>query len=567
MPKRLRSRLPPTSSCAASVRAVRVLVTGASGFVGRHLVEACEHAGDEVVGLARGPAPDGERAWIAADLRDGAAAARALREARPERVYHLAAAASVAKSWEDPPATVEANLLATVNLLEAAAVEAPGARVLFAGSSEGYGPVPRERQPVTEDEPLRPQNPYAASKAACDVLAGFYGDGRGLDVVRTRAFNHAGPGQSDTYVVASFARQIAEAEAAGLAELELLTGDLRPRRDFTDVRDVVRAYRLALERAPAGVYNVCRGTSAAVGDILAGLARHTRLAVEQRTDSTRLRKQEVMEIRGSHDRLTEATGWQPEIELDTTLADTLGWWRERVAGRVATMSRRALITGITGQDGSYLADLLLEKDYEVHGMVRRSSTEPSERRAAVRDEVVAPHRRPARRALAHARARRLPSPTRSTTWPARRSSRRRGATRCAPPSPPAAAVARLLEAVRRVVPEARFYQASSSEIFGLAGSAPQNEDTPVRPRTPYGAAKAYGHFLTVTYRESLRPFRQLGDPLQPRVAAARTRVRDAQGHARRGRDQARPRHASSPSATSTPSATGATRATTSRPCG
>jgi GDP-4-dehydro-6-deoxy-D-mannose reductase len=149
-------------------------------------------------------------------------------------------------------------------------------------------------------------------------------------VVRTRAFNHAGPGQDERYVVAAFARQIALAEAEGLESVEIATGDLRPRRDFTDVRDVARAYWLALDRAPAGVYNVCSGEAVAVADILSALARQARLQVEQRTDPDRLRATDVMEIRGSHERITGATGWRPEIPLEQTLGDALDDWRARV---------------------------------------------------------------------------------------------------------------------------------------------------------------------------------------------------------------------------------------------
>jgi GDP-4-dehydro-6-deoxy-D-mannose reductase len=189
---------------------------------------------------------------------------------------------------------------------------------------------------VGEDHPLRPGNPYAVSKAAVDMLTSLYRDAHGLRVTSTRAFNHAGPGQSDDYVVSAFARQIAEGEARGGERIEIVTGSLEPRRDFTDVRDVVRAYWLALERAEPGVYNVGSGGATAIADILAGLAAHSRLAVEQRTDPAKLRPHEVMEIRASHDKLTQATGWRPEIPLETTLRDTLDWWRERVAAGVSS---------------------------------------------------------------------------------------------------------------------------------------------------------------------------------------------------------------------------------------
>jgi GDP-4-dehydro-6-deoxy-D-mannose reductase len=299
--------------------AARVLITGGTGFVGRHLAEHCATHGDDVMPAGRA---DG-------DLTDAAAADRLVERSEPERVYHLAARASVAESWRDARATIDANVASTFNVLDAVGRLAPGARVLFAGTGEVYGPVPPERQPISEEEPPRPRNPYAASKAAAELLAGFFVDAHALHVVRTRAFNHAGPGQSDRYVVAAFARQIAEAETARRDEVDIATGDLRPRRDFTDVRDVVRAYRLALEEAPAGAYNVCSSEAVSIADILAGLARHARVRVGQRTDPERVRAGEVMEIRGSHQLITKATGWSPEIPFERTLGDALDWWRAR----------------------------------------------------------------------------------------------------------------------------------------------------------------------------------------------------------------------------------------------
>jgi len=296
---------------------MRALITGAAGFVGGHLWAYAAERGAELVGPSREEL----------DLLDAAAVRRLVAGFRPEAVFHLAALASVGQSWSEPAETLDNNMRATLNLLEAVRAEVPEAVVLAAGSGEQYGPVAEDRLPVGEDEPFRPQNPYAVSKASADLLAGFYADAHGLRVVRTRAFNHAGPGQSDAYVVAAFARQIAEAERAGLEELVIETGNLAPRRDFTDVRDVVRAYWLAVEQGVPAIYNVCSGVSVPVADILARLADLTDLRVEQRTDPARLRKHEVMDIRGSHERLTEATGWQPEIALETTLADTLDWWR------------------------------------------------------------------------------------------------------------------------------------------------------------------------------------------------------------------------------------------------
>jgi GDP-4-dehydro-6-deoxy-D-mannose reductase len=173
------------------------------------------------------------------------------------------------------------------------------------------------------------------SKAAVDLLAGLYADAHGLDVIRARAFNHCGPGQSAAYVVADFASQIADAEADKRSVIRLRTGDLRPRRDFTDVRDIVRAYWLASELAPPGIYNVCSGRATPITDILTLLAAQSPLELDQQVDPQRLRQHEVMEIRGSHAKLTAATGWEPEISLERTLQETLEWWRERVAAGAA----------------------------------------------------------------------------------------------------------------------------------------------------------------------------------------------------------------------------------------
>lgn len=302
-----------------------IFITGASGFVGQHLAALCAQHGEDVFGPSREEL----------ELLDADAVRQAVAQVKPDHVFHLAADASVAQSWDEPGSVIDNNVRSTLHLLEAVRTEAPEASLLIACSGEEYGrPV---ELPMTEEHPLRPQNPYATSKSMTDLLAGFYADAHGLRVVRTRAFNHAGPGQSDTYVVSSFARQIAEAEASQPADGRVVvsTGNAEARRDFSDVRDVVRAYwMLAVERGEAGVFNVCSGQAIAVSDILTGLAEHTPLDVERRTDPSRLRDNEVMEIRGSHDKLTEATGWRPEIDFSHTLRDTLDWWRERVAAGV-----------------------------------------------------------------------------------------------------------------------------------------------------------------------------------------------------------------------------------------
>ena len=322
---------------------MRVLITGAGGFAGRHLCALWASERAEITGLGRrdlssAEFPAGLERYLCCDLEDSRQTAGAVSAERPDLVFHLAGQASVGNSWKDPGATIRGNLATTINLLEALRRHAPRARVLIACSGEEYGA--HNDLPVTEEHPLRPQNPYAVSKAAADHAAALYHEAHGMHVVRMRAFNHAGPGQSDAHVVSKLARQIAESEAVAAegASAEIVTGGLDVRRDFTDVRDVVRAYRLALEHAEPGAYNVCSGRSVSIRAILSGLSDHAEVEVVQRTDPAQLREREVHEIRGSHEKLARATGWSPEIPLERTLADTLEWWRSRVGAKLTSLA-------------------------------------------------------------------------------------------------------------------------------------------------------------------------------------------------------------------------------------
>jgi GDP-4-dehydro-6-deoxy-D-mannose reductase len=294
------------------VPAGRAFVTGASGFVGQHLVALLDGA----------VAPS----HAELDLLNAEDVRRAVATAAPERVFHLAALASVARSWDEPRTVVRDNLAMTLNLLDAVREEAPDAAVVVAGSSEVYGPP--ERLPVTENDPLRPQSPYAVSKAACDLLAGQYADAYGLRVVRVRAFNQAGPGQTDEYVVGTIARQVAQAEADAAGEALIRTGNPDSARDFTDVRDTVRAYVSATD-LPSGIYNVCSGHATRVRSLVELARRAARVEVRHEVDAQRVRRHDVPEVRGSAQRLAAATGWRPEIPLEVTVADAIAYWRER----------------------------------------------------------------------------------------------------------------------------------------------------------------------------------------------------------------------------------------------
>lgn len=290
---------------------MRVLVTGSRGFVGPWLIRHMSRYGDEVLEL---PA--------ATDITDAAALADAIAPLEPEAICHLAAQSSVQRSWDDPVGTFNVNAFGTLNLCSAVARLTPVPRLLLVSSAEVYGRVPRERMPVGEEEPFAPATPYAASKAAAEMVGLQAWLGRGVEVVCARAFNHTGPGQPRGFVVPDLAAQVAQAARGELDRVT--TGNLEVRRDITDVRDVVRAYRLLLVHGePGKAYNVCRGEAVLVSDLLRQLMRIAEVEVPVWADPARARPADVPTHVGNPERLRALTGWEPEIPLDQTLADVL----------------------------------------------------------------------------------------------------------------------------------------------------------------------------------------------------------------------------------------------------
>jgi len=302
----------------------RVLVTGANGFVGGYLCpHLAENGYDVVCGVSGGAAPMYPARNF--DLCDPSSVDGLVQWAdAPDAIVHLAGIAYIPEAAKSPAGVMDVNLLGTVRLIEAMRKHAPRARVLYIGSGDAYGRP--ERLPMTEDQPLRPVNPYAISKAAADHYCA-YAAAAGIDVVRARPFNHGGAGQGDGVVLSSFAKQIAEMEAGKRAPV-LHVGTLETVRDFSHVADVVRAYRLLIERGKVGeAYNVCSGISHRIQDLLDALLGLTKLRVEVRLDRERLRPVDIPEVRASHDKLSAETGWRPEIPAQRLVGELLDYWR------------------------------------------------------------------------------------------------------------------------------------------------------------------------------------------------------------------------------------------------
>ncbi|MBM4442283.1 MAG: GDP-mannose 4,6-dehydratase [Candidatus Rokubacteria bacterium] len=318
---------------------MRILITGVTGFVGSHLADLAVAAGADVYGASRWRSATENVAHlrdrlhlVECDVRDPSSVQRLLDIARPDWIAHLAGQSSVGASWTTPAETFHTNVLSQVHVLEAVrARPGPPPRVLVVGSSEEYGLVRDGELPVTEDNALRPVSPYAVSKVAQDLMGFQYFRSYGLPIVRSRAFNHDGPRRPDVFVTGSFARQIVAIER-GERPPVIEVGNLQARRDYTDVRDIVRGYWQLLERGePGEVYNLCSGAAWSIEDILQRLLSLSRVeGIAVKEDPARLRPADIPLLVGSAARMERATGWRPTIPFEQTLADVLDYWRSRV---------------------------------------------------------------------------------------------------------------------------------------------------------------------------------------------------------------------------------------------
>lgn len=318
---------------------MRVLITGISGFAGSFLADLLlaqkkTQPDLEVWGVSQSsethPVVSAQLNLMRGDLTDPRFTANLLSKVSPDCIYHLAAQAFVPISWQDPWATLENNIRAQTNILHAAVQNRARARILIVASQEEYGRVTPADLPLNEDTPLRPDSPYGVSKIAQDYMGLQYFISNQLHTVRVRPFNHIGPRQNERFVAANFAKQVAEIEA-GSREPKLCVGNLDAQRDFTDVRDMVRGYVLALERGVAGeVYNIGSGKPRAIKELVETYQQLARVPFEIEFDPQRMRPSDTPISYCDATKFKRATGWENEIPFEQTLADTLDYWREKV---------------------------------------------------------------------------------------------------------------------------------------------------------------------------------------------------------------------------------------------
>lgn len=312
---------------------MRVLVFGATGFAGVHLVDALAVADHTVCAVEHRSSPTDvvpavERARC--DIRDADSVGSLLAAFKPDAIVNLAGLASPPAAYRAPAEAFEINVLGPIHLLEAVARLEQSPRVLIVSSSEVYGRVSPEEFPLTEEASLAPAGIYGASKAAVDWVTRCFAATKGVDAICVRPFNHTGPGQGADFVCADFATQLAEISLQRRDPL-LEVGNLDLTRDFTDVRDIARGYVALLEKGRTGeVYNLCSGREVLLRGMVEELCEVAGVSPEIRTVPERWRPADVPAYWGSAAKAQAELDWSPKIPWRQTLEDLYRDCLERI---------------------------------------------------------------------------------------------------------------------------------------------------------------------------------------------------------------------------------------------
>jgi len=310
---------------------VRVFISGATGFVGHHLIDFLSSSEYTIYGTSypHHP-PPAEKNIVFLDIRKEKEVFRVIEKTKPHWIFHFAAISNVRHSWEMRKETLETNLMGTFYFFEAVRKFCPESRILFISSSDIYGGMTSEEEPLREEGSFHVLSPYSFSKVSGELLSRFYSQVEELDIVIARPFPHTGPGQSPDFVCSDWARQIAQIEE-NLSQPVIKVGNIEVKRDFSDVRDVVRAYFLLMKKGKRGeVYNICSEKAVSLKNILAVFLSNSSSGISVEADPKKFRKADIPVLVGSSQKLRKDTEWKPEIPLEKTLLDLLEYWRKRM---------------------------------------------------------------------------------------------------------------------------------------------------------------------------------------------------------------------------------------------
>ena len=307
---------------------MKVLVTGAGGFVGRYLLEALlkENYTIAALGIGCQSLKGSLVSLYEADILDFDAVLEAMKKFKPDAVIHLAAQSNVAKSWGNPVETTQVNVVGTINVLKAFSIVKASGKFINIGSGDEYGLTASEYSLLSEEMKCKPQNPYAISKLCAEQMVMQLGKQYGVKVISTRSFNHFGPYQQKGFVISDFASQVA-AIILGKQEPEICVGNINVARDFLYVEDVVNAYTELLKNdVPEGVYNVASGKSTEIKDFLNALIKLANKDIQITVDNNRLRKNDVKSFAGDNTKIIKAINWKCTSDYNEKLKKTLDYW-------------------------------------------------------------------------------------------------------------------------------------------------------------------------------------------------------------------------------------------------
>ncbi|MDA8705502.1 GDP-mannose 4,6-dehydratase [Litoricolaceae bacterium] len=321
-----------------------VLITGATGFVGSHLADYVleNHPDTKIYATKRYHLSrmdhvrhiEQDITWVDCNLTDPIAVSRMFDSIAPEVIFHCAAESFVSPSWNHPLHYMRVNYDSTVNLLEGLRTANSMVPFHIPGSGEEYGEVSEQDLPITPETKLQPVNPYAVSKIAQDLIGYVYHKSYGLNVIRTRAFNHEGPRREKVFGIPSYASQIASIEA-GLLPPIIKTGHIDDKRNFTHVKDMVRAYWKATELCePGKLYLVGSDSDEMIFTFREALekliARSEVANITYEETPEFVRPTNVPFLISDISEFSEVTGWAPQLSFDDILDDTLGYWRDMI---------------------------------------------------------------------------------------------------------------------------------------------------------------------------------------------------------------------------------------------
>lgn len=322
----------------------KVLITGITGFVGSHMADLLLEQNIQVYGLKRWNLSNMRRikhlindervTLLDCDITDPIACRSVIERVRPDKIFHFAAESFVSPSWLHPSHYMDVNYKGTVNLLDAIKQTSINPRFHIAGSGEEYGEIHETELPITEKTILRPVNPYAVSKIAQDLIGYVYYKSYGMNVIRTRAFNHEGPRRDNVFGIPSYAYQIAKIEA-GKQKPVVKIGHIDDKRNFTHIRDMVEAYWLAMEHCkPGELYLIGSDkpeqihTFGEALNLLLEMSTVKNIKIVKDPEFVRLTA--VPRLIGDTSKFRKLTGWEPKISFRRILEDTLEYWRDFV---------------------------------------------------------------------------------------------------------------------------------------------------------------------------------------------------------------------------------------------